>query len=340
MTAALRAATGPRRPASSSPARRPEAVAWVALEQNGPWGAKAFTDSHLDPDLGRGDRGRGRRRTASGPSLVRRPGRHADEPRADGRRTRAACSSRTRAPGRTWLLDGDGRRPRGRCSPSTGRRSRDGDLDAVRRSLPVARAVGPAAPAGLHQRHPRRLLRGQGPPGRARRRRRAPGPGLGGHPHLGAPVRRHRGAAPGRDAARPARRRRRRRAAARPRTAARPSSPAAAAGRPGRPAGQVAELAVRDATGELGLDALDGHRATADRRARAGHRGARTATAGRWRVRPSPREATERRPRGVLRQGGSSHASPTWTQPGSVAARWTRAPVASAVASPVRVCGS
>ena len=31
----------------------PQAVGWVALEQRGPWGAKAFTASHLDPDLGR-----------------------------------------------------------------------------------------------------------------------------------------------------------------------------------------------------------------------------------------------------------------------------------------------
>ena len=32
----------------------PHAAAWVALEQAaGPWGRKAFTESHLDPDLGR-----------------------------------------------------------------------------------------------------------------------------------------------------------------------------------------------------------------------------------------------------------------------------------------------
>mgnify|MGYP006171250341 CR=1 FL=1 len=30
----------------------PFARAWVALEQDGPWGAKAFTASHLDPGLG------------------------------------------------------------------------------------------------------------------------------------------------------------------------------------------------------------------------------------------------------------------------------------------------
>ncbi|HYO19241.1 MAG TPA: sucrase ferredoxin, partial [Dermatophilaceae bacterium] len=32
----------------------PLAVFWVALEQNGPWGAQAATQSHLDPELGRG----------------------------------------------------------------------------------------------------------------------------------------------------------------------------------------------------------------------------------------------------------------------------------------------
>ncbi|GAB2494158.1 sucrase ferredoxin [Luteococcus sediminum] len=30
----------------------PDARFWVALEQPGPWGAKAFTQSHLDPELG------------------------------------------------------------------------------------------------------------------------------------------------------------------------------------------------------------------------------------------------------------------------------------------------
>ena len=29
------------------------AVAWVALEQDGPWGPRALTDSHLDPVVGR-----------------------------------------------------------------------------------------------------------------------------------------------------------------------------------------------------------------------------------------------------------------------------------------------
>ena len=50
---------------------------WIALEQPGPWGAKALTESHLDPELGKhleetcSDAG-GRA------VLIRRPGRHVD----------------------------------------------------------------------------------------------------------------------------------------------------------------------------------------------------------------------------------------------------------------------
>ncbi|MGD8214758.1 sucrase ferredoxin [Aestuariimicrobium sp. Y1814] len=50
---------------------------WVALEQPGPWGAKALTESHLDPELGQHletlcSEAGGRA------VLIRRPGRHAD----------------------------------------------------------------------------------------------------------------------------------------------------------------------------------------------------------------------------------------------------------------------
>ena len=88
----------------------PEAVAWVALEQNGPWGAKAFTDSHLDPDLGRRVEAAA---AACGvrPSLVRRPGRHADAAaRAGGRHgpgtdPRHVLVAYTHPAG-PWLLEG------------------------------------------------------------------------------------------------------------------------------------------------------------------------------------------------------------------------------------------
>jgi len=31
----------------------PDATFWVTLEQNGPWGERAATQFHLDPELGR-----------------------------------------------------------------------------------------------------------------------------------------------------------------------------------------------------------------------------------------------------------------------------------------------
>ena len=59
----------------------PFASVWVLLEQPGPWGQKALTQSHLDPKLGRGLYD-----WANGSPLrlgtIRRPGRHADEHRA------------------------------------------------------------------------------------------------------------------------------------------------------------------------------------------------------------------------------------------------------------------
>lgn len=79
----------------------PDAVAWVCLEQSGPWGAKAWTDSHLDAELG------GRIESAAGahgvrPSLIRRPGRHADTA-GDGTRTVLVAHTH---PKNAWLLAG------------------------------------------------------------------------------------------------------------------------------------------------------------------------------------------------------------------------------------------
>jgi len=79
----------------------PYAVAWVALEQNGPWGAKAFTASHLDRELGKEIESRAAAYDVR-PSLVRRPGRHADDHHAGARRLMVAGS----LPGRTWLVEG------------------------------------------------------------------------------------------------------------------------------------------------------------------------------------------------------------------------------------------
>lgn len=79
----------------------PQAVTWVALEQDGPWGARALTGSHLDPVLGAEIE---RRAAAAGvrPVLVRRPGRHADD-HAAHRPTVLVAHTRPADP---WLLTG------------------------------------------------------------------------------------------------------------------------------------------------------------------------------------------------------------------------------------------
>ena len=119
----------------------PQAVAWLALEQNGPWGAKAFTQSHLDAGLGRRIE---EAAAAHGvrPALVRRPGRHADGPgdpgdpvRATGRDPRRLLLAHT-TPGRTWLLEGTLAQPENVLAVDWAA-LRDGDRDAVRRSLPT-----------------------------------------------------------------------------------------------------------------------------------------------------------------------------------------------------------
>ncbi|MFC8127894.1 sucrase ferredoxin [Streptomyces sp. NPDC057302] len=71
---------------------------WILLEQPGPWGAKALTSSHLDPDVGRAleaaVEGTGVRI-----ALIRRPGRHADSRPPAHRRVYVAHT----VPGNTWL---------------------------------------------------------------------------------------------------------------------------------------------------------------------------------------------------------------------------------------------
>ncbi len=109
----------------------PRALGWVALEQPGPWGAKAFTSSHLDRELGNA------LETAAAvagvrPSLIRRPGAHPDHHRGGGRRVLVAHA----IPGRTWLLTGELDDPRALLELDW-RAVADGDADAVRRSLPV-----------------------------------------------------------------------------------------------------------------------------------------------------------------------------------------------------------
>jgi hypothetical protein len=76
------------------------AVGWVVVEQPGPWGAKAPTESHLDPVFG-GAFDDACKKVDVRFGLIRSPGRHSDAvPRAH----QVFVASTT--PGRTWLLGG------------------------------------------------------------------------------------------------------------------------------------------------------------------------------------------------------------------------------------------
>lgn len=113
----------------------PRAAGWVALEQNGPWGARAFTASHLDPELGAALETAA---TMAGvrPTLIRRAGRHADDHRAVRHRLLVAHS----LPGRTWLLSADVADP-AEVLALDWRAVAEGDLAATRTSLPSLRPV-------------------------------------------------------------------------------------------------------------------------------------------------------------------------------------------------------
>ncbi|MFI9007641.1 sucrase ferredoxin [Actinosynnema sp. NPDC053489] len=78
------------------------AAAWICLEQPGPWGRDALTQSRLDPVLGAE---LGRRAADAGVRvlLIRRPGRHADTHHDGPRRVYLAAT----APGRSWLERAD-----------------------------------------------------------------------------------------------------------------------------------------------------------------------------------------------------------------------------------------
>jgi hypothetical protein len=137
MTAAPRCSDGSFEAGEQLAGSAPKAVAWLALEQSGPWGPKAFTDSHLDPGLGR------RIEELAGahgvrPALVRRPGRHADDHAQDRGDARRVLVAHTR-PGHSWLLEGTVAAPEDVLATDWAA-LRDGDLDAVRRSLPTLAA--------------------------------------------------------------------------------------------------------------------------------------------------------------------------------------------------------
>ncbi|KUF13118.1 sucrase ferredoxin [Streptomyces silvensis] len=71
---------------------------WLLLEQPGPWGAKALTSSHLDPDVGRALE-RAADATGVRVALIRRPGRHADCAASPRHQVYVAHT----APGNAWL---------------------------------------------------------------------------------------------------------------------------------------------------------------------------------------------------------------------------------------------
>jgi hypothetical protein len=111
----------------------PEAVGWLALEQSGPWGAQAFTASHLDPVIGAAIEKAAAAHEVR-PVLIRRPGRHADAHPDHQHDARRVLVAHTR-PGAGWLLSGTLAAPEDALAVDWAA-LRDGHLEGVRRSLP------------------------------------------------------------------------------------------------------------------------------------------------------------------------------------------------------------
>ncbi|MGY1438446.1 sucrase ferredoxin [Streptomyces reniochalinae] len=100
---------------------------WLLVEQPGPWGRKALTQSRLDPGLGQALDAAASAHGAR-VALIRRPGRHADHSPAAGHRVYLART----VPGDSWVL--------------TARLPGDGGLEALR-DLDFAAFDDPAAGA-------------------------------------------------------------------------------------------------------------------------------------------------------------------------------------------------
>jgi hypothetical protein len=111
----------------------PVAATWILLEQPGPWGRKALTESHLDPAVGAALETSAAAHSARA-ALIRRPGPHPDDHRS---RQRQIWVASTR-PGNTWLLGGlvGDAGELGNLSWSGVERA---DVDLVRASLPALR---------------------------------------------------------------------------------------------------------------------------------------------------------------------------------------------------------
>ena len=137
--------------AASALGSAPSATFWVALEQNGPWGARAATQSHLDPALGRAlDQ---MCQAAAGRFiLIRRPGSHSDGrpgTRLDDRLQDGEARHTQRVyvagglAGRPWLLEADLDDPARLSGLATARLGGD-DTDTVQGALPeLRRSPGP-----------------------------------------------------------------------------------------------------------------------------------------------------------------------------------------------------
>lgn len=108
----------------------PDAIAWVCLEQNGPWGAKAWTGSHLDAELGARIEALADS-VGVRPSLIRRPGRSEDV----ATRNRTVLIGHTH-PERSWLLIGNVSTPESLLTLDWAAVA-SGDLAATRASLPT-----------------------------------------------------------------------------------------------------------------------------------------------------------------------------------------------------------
>lgn len=107
-----------------------EAAGWVVVEQPGPWGAKVATQSHLDAEFGARIDAKCKKADLRF-GTIRRPGKHADgAPRPH--QVYVASS----APGRCWLLGGRVDDPATLDALDLDAIGR-GDLDAVRASLPA-----------------------------------------------------------------------------------------------------------------------------------------------------------------------------------------------------------
>jgi hypothetical protein len=118
---------------------------WVAVEQNGPWGRTAATQSYLPTDVG--EELTGACRAAGGRlGLIRRPGEHAD-PRTGPRRCYLAWSG----PG-AFLLDGRVETPEDLLQLPFGALA-SGDLAAVRTALPQFRPSEPVFLVCTNGRH-------------------------------------------------------------------------------------------------------------------------------------------------------------------------------------------